>query len=82
LVDNCNNPITQYNVEDVFRALIRRIISLQNLIKTLNTTVTNQTSQINTHTAEIANIVANCCNITLVSQIQTLNARLAAAGIP
>ena len=82
IVDSCNNPVVNFNEVDVFRSLIRRVIALEGIIRTLKTTIDTQQVTINNQTSEIANIIANCCNISLLSSIQTINNRLAAAGIP
>lgn len=80
--DVCGNPVTNVTELDVLRALIKRIISLEILIKQLKQLNDSQQVTINTHTSQIADIIQNCCNITMLSQIQTLNNRLASAGIP
>ncbi len=82
LLDSCNIPIINVTAEDLFRLLIKRIISLEILIKQLKQLNDTQQVTINTHTSQIQNIIDNCCSIVLVSQIQTINNRLAAYGIP
>lgn len=82
ILDNCSNPVVNITEEDVFRALIKRIIALQNLVTTLNTTNNTQQTLINSLTAQVDNIILNCCSTSLVSSIQTINSRLTAAGIP
>lgn len=82
LVDNCNVPLVNVTLLDIVKLLIKRVISLEILIKELKTSNDVQQVTINTHTSQIQNIIDNCCSISLVNSIQTISARLAAAGIP
>ena len=82
LKDSCGNPITNVTELDVLRALIKRIISLEILIKQLKQLNDTQQVTINTLISTTQNIIDNCCSISLVNSIQTINLRLTAAGIP
>jgi hypothetical protein len=82
LVDTCNNLLTTYTVKDVLRVLIKRLISVEYELETVNTTNVTQQTDINTLKAQVATIQTTCCSQNLVTQIQNLNIRLNAAGIP
>jgi hypothetical protein len=80
--DSCGNPVTNVTELDIIRMLIKRVISLQNIVTSLKAVNDSQQTLINTNMANISNILANCCSITILSQIQTINNRLNSAGIP
>lgn len=82
ILDSCQNPLTVFSEIDVFRSIIRRLIAMEVQIRLLKNITDTQQVTINLQTSQIANIIANCCNISLLSSIQTINNRLAAANIP
>lgn len=82
LVDTCNNLLTSYTVKDVLRILIKRLISVEYELETVNATNVTQQTDINTLKAQVATIQSTCCNTTLTNQIAQLTTRLNNAGIP
>lgn len=82
LENSCGLPITTYSTLDLFRIIIKRIIAIENVVKALSTQNATQQTQINTLIATTATIQANCCNTSVLNQLQTITQRLNAAGIP
>jgi hypothetical protein len=80
--DNCGLPILTYSTLDLFRLIIKRIVAIENVVKTLSAQNGAQQTQINTLIATTATIQSTCCNTSILGQVQTILSRLNAAGIP
>jgi hypothetical protein len=81
LTNHCLNPDDNTTV-DVLQVLVARVITLSAVIKNNEINLNLLTQQVNNQQTQINNIENNCCNITLINRIQSLEARLAAANIP
>jgi hypothetical protein len=79
MLDECGNPILTYTVKEIIQIIIRRIISLEIIVKSQQEQIENLQNQLNNLTSIVNNILANCCNVTLVSQISALNSRMTTA---
>lgn len=79
MLDACGNPITTYTVKEIIQIIIRRIVSLEVIVKSQQLQIDNLQTQIDNLTSIVNNILANCCNVTLVSQISALNSRVTTA---
>lgn len=79
--DSCNNPVTDITELDILRAIVKRIVSLELELKRINAVNVAQQIQISTNITDIQNIILNCCNVSVVSMIQSIQSRLTAGGL-
>ena len=80
-IDFCSNPVVNITELDIFRAIVKRVISLELELKRINQVNITQQTQINQHTTDITNIILNCCSLTIQSQLQSISSRLTAGGL-
>jgi hypothetical protein len=79
MLDACGNPISTYTIKEIIQIIIRRIISLELVVKAQQKSIQDLQDSLNDLTSVVNNILANCCNVTLVSQIAALNSRITTA---
>lgn len=81
LLDYAGNPLTQYTIIDIVQLVIKRIMSLQEIIRAQNALIENLQTQINNQQSQLQNVIDNCCNISVLASIQSINSRLTAGGL-
>lgn len=81
LLDYAGNLLTQYTIIDIVQLVIKRIMSLQEIIRTQDALIQNLQTQINNQQSQIQNVIDNCCNISVLASIQSINSRLTAGGL-
>ena len=76
ITDECDNPKINYTEIDVIRALIKRVLRLQILLSVQHSSISTLTTNYNQLSSTVNNILNNCCNVTLINQIQALSSRV------